>query len=65
MAHYLETIVEWEEVPMWKALKIWSNNRKRIKCVVGNWTCYYGGWESLKEISHDQVSEGKWFVEKM
>lgn len=55
---------EWQEVPMWKALKIWANSHKLIKCVDGNCYSYYGGFDSLREIRHSQVTDGKWFVEK-
>lgn len=63
---YLENR-EWEEVPMWKALKLWANNRCMIKCVegnTGNIRHYYGGQSNLSEIRHSQVINGKWFVEK-
>lgn len=57
--------LEWVEVPMWKALKVWANNNRHVKCVKGNSTYFYNGHEPLTKINHNQVTEGKWFIEKM
>lgn len=61
---HLETC-DWEEVPMWKAMKVWANNQKHVKCIVGNAYYFYHGQMNMKGISHKQVTDGKWFVEKM
>ncbi|PKR83244.1 hypothetical protein [Heyndrickxia camelliae] len=62
--NYYEKI-DWKEVPMWKALKIWANNQKHIKCIDGNLYYFYHGQEALSKITHNQIQFGKWFVEKM
>jgi hypothetical protein len=55
--------LDWEEVPMWKALKVWANSNRHVKCIDGNCYYYYNGWDEMK-ISHCQVRRGKWFIEK-
>lgn len=57
--------LEWEEVPMWKALKVWANNERHIKCIDGNAYYFYHGQLKMKGLSHSQVKNGKWFIEKM
>lgn len=57
--------LEWEEVPMWKALKIWANNQKHIKCVQGNSYYFYHGQSDMNNLTQSQVKNGKWFVIKM
>lgn len=56
--------IDWEEVPMWKALKMWANNNRNIKCVDRNHIYYYNGYDKIK-IEHSQVKSGKWFIEKI
>lgn len=56
--------IEWVEVPMWKALKMWANNNRNIKCVYENRTYYCNGYDEMK-IQHCQVRSGKWFIEKV
>jgi hypothetical protein len=57
--------LEWVEVPMWKAMKLWANNQRHVKCVDDNSYHFYHGQEKMKGINHSQVKNGKWFVEKM
>ncbi|MFF2531400.1 hypothetical protein ACFVS2_21070 [Brevibacillus sp. NPDC058079] len=57
--------LEWVEVPMWKALKLWSNNKKHMKCVVGRSHYFYHGQLPMKVLNHDQVQDGKWFVSEL
>lgn len=56
--------LDWIEVSMTKALKIWSNNHSCVKCVVGNHNYYYAGNREMK-INHSQILSGKWYIEKM
>lgn len=56
--------LEWEEVPMWKALKIWASNERHIKCTEGNIIYHYHGQEAMNKLRHSQVKNGKWFIEK-
>ncbi|AKQ08350.1 hypothetical protein PQE66_gp035 [Bacillus phage PBC2] len=60
---YFEKL-DWEEVPMWKALKIWANNEKHVKCVEGSSYSFYHGQEKMN-IRQSQVKNGKWYVQKM
>ncbi|QOV08422.1 hypothetical protein Kirov_223 [Bacillus phage Kirov] len=55
--------LDWEEVPMWKALKLWGNNQKHLRYVSddGNHYCFYHG-QSEMTIRHSQVKSGKWYV---
>jgi hypothetical protein len=55
--------LNWVEVPMWKALKMWSNNRNNIKCVDGSSCYFYNGDMNLQNLNHSQVKNGKWFIE--
>ena len=57
--------LDWEEVPMWKAIKLWGHNQRHVKCIVGNSYYFYSGYSKMTDINHDQVKEGKWFVNKM
>lgn len=57
--------LNWVEVPMWKALKIWANNQKHIKCIDSNYYYFYHGQEPMDKLTHSQVQNGKWFIEKM
>ena len=57
--------LDWVEVPMWKALKVWANNEKHVKCVEGNQYYFYHGQEDIKRITSRQVKNRKWFVVNM
>lgn len=57
--------LEWVEVPMWKAMKLWANNQRHVKCVEGNFYYFYHGYEPMKILNQSQVKNGKWFIEKM
>lgn len=59
---YLETL-NWAEVPMWKALKIWANNKSHIKCVEGNSYYFYHGENNMNVLTQLQVTNGIWFIE--
>ena len=61
---HLDTL-DWMEVPMWKALKLWANNQRHVKCIDGNHFYFYHGQESMKNLEQNQVKNGVWFVEKM
>lgn len=59
---YLENL-NWTEVPMWKALKMWANNQCHVKCVDGSSYYFYHGQSDMKVLTHSQVKNGKWFIE--
>ncbi len=61
---YFENL-NWVEVPMWKAMKLWSHNQRNVKCVDGSCYYFYHGQSSMKNINHSQVKNGKWFVEEV
>lgn len=56
--------IEWEEVSMVKALKVWANSNRNIKCKYGNRTRYYNGYNEIK-IEHSQIIDARWFIEKI
>lgn len=58
--------LDWEEVPMWKALKIWANNEKHVRYISdgGHHYYFYHGQQKMT-INHSQVKSGKWYVQKM
>jgi hypothetical protein len=56
--------IDWVEVPMWKALKVWANNHRHVKCIEGNYYYFNHGQEKMS-ITHRMVTNGKWYIEKM
>ncbi|PHE64159.1 hypothetical protein COF68_04745 [Bacillus toyonensis] len=55
--------LNWEEVPMWKALKLWAEECRHIKCQIGKSNYFYRGSEIIDKLDSEHVTEGVWFAE--
>ncbi|MEC3458548.1 hypothetical protein [Bacillus thuringiensis] len=53
----------WESVPMWKAMTLWAEEGKSIRCQVKRSQYYFKGGETIHKLDQDFVKEGQWFVE--
>ncbi|AFQ29887.1 hypothetical protein P4493_05440 [Bacillus thuringiensis] len=56
--------VDWKEVPMWKAMKLWANNQTHVKCKLGETNYYFHGQESMADLEPEFISNGVWFIEE-
>lgn len=48
---------------MWKAMKLWAEEGKSIRCQVKRSQYYFKGGETIHKLDQDFVKEGQWFVE--
>ncbi|AHJ87612.1 hypothetical protein Bp8pC_182 [Bacillus phage Bp8p-C] len=53
--------LDWIEVPLWKALKMWANNGVHVRCVLNNWYSFYHCSEPIT-VRQQQVQEGVWYI---
>ncbi|MEC2463872.1 hypothetical protein P9X10_02995 [Bacillus cereus] len=56
--------IDWKQVPMWKAMKLWANNQIHVRCQVEETNYYFHGQQSMADIEPEFVTNGIWFVEE-